>query len=512
MKKVLRKLLVFTIVLALCMAGTIAAAADSGATAAPASAVTGIKVQYNGKYIVFSDAKPQVINQRTMVPFRQIFETMGADVTYDESTKTVHAVKNGLEISFVIGQTDITIKKDGKTTIKKMDVVPYVDYNLNRVFVPVRFMAESMNYSVSWDQNAQTAVIIDPASIFGNADKDFSVISKLMTAELDPEKSYETTGSFQSDIVFPGMNQMPGELSFSISGDVRGIQKKTSADMVMNLVLNADKMLEAMTPEEQATIKPILDMFKNINMDVKMDGENGDLFINSNLFRAMDPTIDEKTWFKMNIFETYDQMGIDIRPLMESSMSVTSISELLQDSIRNISNFNVNSYENMRNAYAFAKNLVGDEKFSSVASGSIITYTLKIDEDDILAAMSKTAIAEGVQFDSVNMDEISEAINSLKINADITIRVENNKLHSYDLAGSFSFEDVTATFDIAGDTMRSTVDMQFKKPGFMDISIKADSIYAETAKTPDLTLPADARVLDYFQYFMQQVPQGVPQN
>jgi hypothetical protein len=45
----------------------------------------GITVQYNGENVVFEDAKPKIIDNRTMVPFRQILETMGAEVSYDQS-------------------------------------------------------------------------------------------------------------------------------------------------------------------------------------------------------------------------------------------------------------------------------------------------------------------------------------------------------------------------------------------------------------------------------------------
>ena len=45
----------------------------------------GIKVIYNEKAIDF-DVPPQIINDRTMVPLRAIFEAIGATVNWDEAT------------------------------------------------------------------------------------------------------------------------------------------------------------------------------------------------------------------------------------------------------------------------------------------------------------------------------------------------------------------------------------------------------------------------------------------
>ena len=44
-----------------------------------------------------------------MVPFRQIFETMGAEVQYDNGKVT--AVKDDTEISFVIGERNYLSQK-----------------------------------------------------------------------------------------------------------------------------------------------------------------------------------------------------------------------------------------------------------------------------------------------------------------------------------------------------------------------------------------------------------------
>ncbi len=58
----------------------------------PAMASREIRVMVDGKYIDF-DVPPQVINSRTMVPVRAIFEELGADVEWYGATRVVEIIK-----------------------------------------------------------------------------------------------------------------------------------------------------------------------------------------------------------------------------------------------------------------------------------------------------------------------------------------------------------------------------------------------------------------------------------
>ena len=51
-----------------------------------------IRVVLDGQELYF-DVPPQLINNRTMVPMRKIFEAMGASVEWEGTTQTIHAKK-----------------------------------------------------------------------------------------------------------------------------------------------------------------------------------------------------------------------------------------------------------------------------------------------------------------------------------------------------------------------------------------------------------------------------------
>ncbi len=72
----------------------------------------------------------------------------------DTTTATTDTAKTD---TAAIGSSVLTVKYNGKAIIFP-DAQPFVDKN-NRTLIPVRFVAETMGADVSWDSDAQSAVI-----------------------------------------------------------------------------------------------------------------------------------------------------------------------------------------------------------------------------------------------------------------------------------------------------------------------------------------------------------------
>ena len=111
-----------------------------------------IKVKLDGKTISF-DVEPQIVEGRTMVPLRAIFEAMGAEIVWDEDTQTVAAVKDETVVVAIIG-SDVMYVNDEEIII---DVPPLI--KAGRTLVPVRFITEAFGYNVKWDNNARSVII-----------------------------------------------------------------------------------------------------------------------------------------------------------------------------------------------------------------------------------------------------------------------------------------------------------------------------------------------------------------
>ena len=110
------------------------------------------RVELNGEQLKF-DVPPMLEKDRVLVPMRKIFETLGAEVSWNDESQTATAVTADKTIELQIDRA--AIKVNGEE--HPIDVSPKMMFN--RTLVPVRAVSESMGLSVEWDNAAQTVII-----------------------------------------------------------------------------------------------------------------------------------------------------------------------------------------------------------------------------------------------------------------------------------------------------------------------------------------------------------------
>lgn len=141
-----------------------------------------ITVTLDGNSISF-DIQPQIIDGRTFVPLRKIFEEIGALVKWDGETQTVTARKSSKTITFSINSNEMTIDK-GKTDDNGNPVTETVILDVpaqiidDRTLVPVRAISESFGLTVDWDDGNSLV------SIESNSDEDYSWKANTKTINL----------------------------------------------------------------------------------------------------------------------------------------------------------------------------------------------------------------------------------------------------------------------------------------------------------------------------------------
>lgn len=111
-----------------------------------------ILVMLRGKYIDF-DVAPVIMNDRVMVPMRNIFEALGANVNWIADTQTIFAVKDSDIITMQVGQ-DSFFKNEDKIEIDSPSVIVE-----GRTLVPIRAVAEAFDTEVFYNENTKTVVI-----------------------------------------------------------------------------------------------------------------------------------------------------------------------------------------------------------------------------------------------------------------------------------------------------------------------------------------------------------------
>ena len=103
-----------------------------------------ISLQINGNEIS-SEVPPTVIEGRTMVPVRAIFEAVGANIEFDGETKTITAKKSDTIVNMTVGAKVATVNN------KQVQLDAPAVIVSGRTLAPARFVAETFGYSVQWD-------------------------------------------------------------------------------------------------------------------------------------------------------------------------------------------------------------------------------------------------------------------------------------------------------------------------------------------------------------------------
>jgi hypothetical protein len=94
-----------------------------------------------------------IVNGRTVVPMRALFEALGATIEWNSDTWTVKATKGSKVIILTVGQVQGKINGQDYTL-----AVPPVLIN-SRTFVPVRFVIDALELDITWDQPTWTVII-----------------------------------------------------------------------------------------------------------------------------------------------------------------------------------------------------------------------------------------------------------------------------------------------------------------------------------------------------------------
>lgn len=128
-----------------------------GSIISNASATTSPVVYLDGEKLTFT-TDSIIKNGSTLVPMRVIFEKQGAKVNWNNTTKTVIAVKGNTTIKYTIGQKQATVNNKMITLNSPGEILK------GSTLVPLRFVSESLGNIVGWGQKSKT-VIISSASM-----------------------------------------------------------------------------------------------------------------------------------------------------------------------------------------------------------------------------------------------------------------------------------------------------------------------------------------------------------
>lgn len=131
-------------------------AAPGAAAAAAGSNTAEVSVIVNDDRIAF-DVPPQIFDGTTFLPVRLALEPLGAEFDWNGADQTITIRANGKIIVLTIGGESALVDGATKPLAKPAMLVD------GRTLIPIRFVAEELNYVVDWDDGTKTVFISSKA-------------------------------------------------------------------------------------------------------------------------------------------------------------------------------------------------------------------------------------------------------------------------------------------------------------------------------------------------------------
>lgn len=435
----------------------------TGTAMAAEPAQKGIEVQLNGGSLAFTDAVPEITGSRTYVPFRAVLEAMGAEVGYDAQTRTVSARRDGVAVTMVPGQKEMTVTEDGQTRTVKMNAAPYIKESNGRTYVPIRYAAEALGYTVGWDADSRAVIIVDVDALFGDATFKLMDSFAAYSEKQNTLDNAAVTGKLSIEAADRTGETLPKPVR--IGGSIDGIVGEKGAQLTGKLNLSGMEALFGEfgeTPLEQAMIKAMLETLSNMNAELRMDLEKGMLYF----YLPAGLTGEENTWYSVDFSAYQAELLSALNAAQLAQLKDAGIKESLVWVMENLPLDDVDtSYATLAELAKVYTDMLSDQAFTK--SGN--THKAKMVLEDIVN-LEVTLTQRGQ--DIVAMDIVMTASaeeDGMKVAMTMTENASPGKV-----------------------TAKLTMTMQDEDA---DLKFDFDLSCAPTRKTPAVTPPASAKIV-----------------
>jgi len=211
------------------LAAGAAALVVAGGAVGTAQAAPSASVQLNGQPLATSVA-PVVMNGRTLVPLRDIFEALGATVQWNAATRDITATKGEKKVWLQIGNKVAQV--DGNRVMLDQAATLYRGSTL----VPMRFVSEALGARVMWNGQQRIASIFTPTTTVSDVQAartitvPADVIAKVQLDKTITSANARVGDQFTATVVSvkPGDSEFPSGSKLSgVVTDARAMTKDT---------------------------------------------------------------------------------------------------------------------------------------------------------------------------------------------------------------------------------------------------------------------------------------------
>ena len=451
MKKLFRKLLCVTGLALMLSTSALAVEATDNLLIAPAPPSSDIAIELNGEPLTFTDAVPQIVNDRTYLPFRTVFTALGfadENITFENETRTVCAVSDELTVSMVIGENKVTVTKGGETTVLDTDVPAFIDPAVSRTFVPARFVAEAADYRVGWNGDTRTVIIDDVDAILDANQETYQVLDMYLDyARKFQEKNYQVEGSYAA-----GM---------TLAQDVMELEGTYSMLMADGTKFDFETLMELAGTIEGEDLSAAVP--EGIDFEMRGDMENGMFYFKSDALMTMLELGVENMWFRLDLATVMDSMAA------ETGMG-------------------------------YADLMMSQDMMADMDGEAYIDYVVRMmaDADPTTSVMDYLAMYNAMLGDSAFTKNGKKYVAEMELDGTamtMTILTSGGQANGYaiDLAGQAEGVEMLMEISMEGKQMEAVIKMAMED---MDIEMTMDGTYTATSKKPAGQPSEEAAVLD----------------
>ncbi|MGN1319159.1 MAG: stalk domain-containing protein [Lachnospirales bacterium] len=217
-----------------------------------------VSVKLNGEDVVFNNQEPTIVDGRTLIPLRSIFESIGYDIEWQADTKTA-VLKSDTQTVTVTANAD-SFSVDGKEI--SLDTPAQIING--SMMLPLRAIGEASGLTVGWDNETK---VVSLTTKEAETNKNTAVESE---AKAEMDKFYENIKAdttISAFFVYGGMayiNDMDdileeldnGRLAFSKGAE----RTKATMAYIDKVIANTESLK---VPEEYKTAKSyVVEYFK----------------------------------------------------------------------------------------------------------------------------------------------------------------------------------------------------------------------------------------------------------
>ena len=280
----MKKLILFLLTLFICLFVCVAVSASDN-----------IKLYVNGDKIV-TDVSPVIVNGRTLVPARSVFEKLGAEVKWVAARQQILITSDAIRIVLNIGSDKAYINNRPVG----IDIPPEIFES--RTFIPVRFVVEKLGHEVMWNDKERAVYItantekeefpsVDELTV--DVDSDTTVVSVKLSNFVRPSVMYLTEPNrfiadfYGAELKLKGSkkevkSKSVKEVRFAIHPEYTRIVVESPDDVSYKIGYSSDTMFVTVThrntnKDEEAL--PEEDKEQDIETDDEIISEMGNILI-----------------------------------------------------------------------------------------------------------------------------------------------------------------------------------------------------------------------------------------